>query len=188
MQVSISFSVAGTPVTKGSFKTIYNRAMGKVVAIPSNGADQRKWEANVAQEAAIAKANMKNGLKLWPTDNPIEAKIVFYLQRPMAHYGAYGLKNRFLNLFHTKKPDLDKLTRCTLDALTGLLYKDDAQVYKLIVEKRYANESSGVLLTIAQDQPTESAEDTGTPDCFSEQEGGEDQGRSSRGDMVLVSN
>ena len=35
------------------------------------------------------------------------------------------------------KPDLDKLARAVLDAFTGILYADDAQVTSLIARKRY---------------------------------------------------
>lgn len=35
------------------------------------------------------------------------------------------------------KPDIDKLARATLDALTGVLFADDAQVTTLTVRKRY---------------------------------------------------
>ena len=34
-------------------------------------------------------------------------------------------------------PDVDKLARCALDALVGVLIKDDAQVVALHLGKRY---------------------------------------------------
>ena len=37
----------------------------------------------------------------------------------------------------TVKPDLDKLCRTVLDALTGVAYKDDSQVIGIIANKRY---------------------------------------------------
>lgn len=51
-----------------------------------------------------------------------------------------------------KKPDCDNIAKAVLDALNGIAYKDDSQVVKLIVDKRYAEqghvtvriESSGV--------------------------------------------
>ena len=36
------------------------------------------------------------------------------------------------------KPDIDKLCRSTLDALTGILYADDAQIVEMHVRKEYA--------------------------------------------------
>ncbi len=34
-------------------------------------------------------------------------------------------------------PDVDKLARCALDALSGVVIKDDAQVVELYARKRY---------------------------------------------------
>lgn len=37
-----------------------------------------------------------------------------------------------------RKPDCDNIAKAVLDALNGIAYKDDSQVVKLIVDKRYA--------------------------------------------------
>lgn len=37
----------------------------------------------------------------------------------------------------TGKPDLDNCVKCILDALNGVLWRDDAQVVELSVSKRY---------------------------------------------------
>jgi crossover junction endodeoxyribonuclease RusA len=51
---------------------------------------------------------------------------------------------------HLKKPDIDKLARAVLDALTGILYRDDSEVVRLDVTKRYAapTEAPSVRITI----------------------------------------
>jgi crossover junction endodeoxyribonuclease RusA len=50
---------------------------------------------------------------------------------------------------HTKKPDLSKLIRAVEDALTGVVWRDDAQVDDLAVSKRYAtNEGAGVFVVV----------------------------------------
>lgn len=41
---------------------------------------------------------------------------------------------------HTKKPDVDKLARAILDAMTGVLYADDSQVISLTVGKWYSRD------------------------------------------------
>ena len=35
--------------------------------------------------------------------------------------------------------DLDKLVRSTLDGLTGVAYKDDCQIIRILASKRYAD-------------------------------------------------
>jgi Holliday junction resolvase RusA-like endonuclease len=49
-----------------------------------------------------------------------------------------------------KRPDLDKLTRAVLDALTGVVWIDDSQVTNLTVEKHIAepDEETGVDICI----------------------------------------
>ena len=36
-------------------------------------------------------------------------------------------------------PDLDKLARCAVDALTGIVLKDDALISELALAKRYGD-------------------------------------------------
>ena len=42
----------------------------------------------------------------------------------------------------TKKPDADNIAKLVLDALNGIAYTDDKQVFSVSVEKRYALEDS----------------------------------------------
>lgn len=47
----------------------------------------------------------------------------------------------------TKKPDLDNIAKCYLDALNGVAYKDDVQVVECCVEK-YFSENPRVKIRI----------------------------------------
>lgn len=50
---------------------------------------------------------------------------------------------------HTKKPDIDKLLRALLDAMTGIVWADDSQVAFVVVNKVYAwNDRPGVHVVI----------------------------------------
>jgi len=46
------------------------------------------------------------------------------------------------NIRPSKKPDIDNICKVILDALNGIAYKDDTQVYHLEATKRYAKEPS----------------------------------------------
>ena len=47
---------------------------------------------------------------------------------------------------HTVKPDIDKLSRAALDALSsGVAYSDDAQVLELRASKRYGKETLTII-------------------------------------------
>lgn len=52
------------------------------------------------------------------------------------------------DLYPTGKPDLDNFEKAALDALSGIVFTDDAQVTDKIATKRYAAEPS-LILTVA---------------------------------------
>lgn len=51
---------------------------------------------------------------------------------------------------HTRRPDVDKLARAVLDALTDIVFDDDSQVVRLDIRKRTAEhgELSGAHITV----------------------------------------
>jgi Holliday junction resolvase RusA-like endonuclease len=51
-----------------------------------------------------------------------------------------------------KKPDLDNVAKVFLDAMNGIVYKDDVQVVKLRVSKRYDTDS-GVDVLVREELP-----------------------------------
>jgi len=75
-------------------------------------------------------------------DGPLSLAVTFWLPRP-ASVRRYD---------PTTRPDVDKLARCVLDALTGVLYADDSHVVELYARKRYAlvGGSPHVSVTLAE--------------------------------------
>ena len=51
-----------------------------------------------------------------------------------------------------KKPDVDNLAKIVLDSLNKIAYDDDAQVCRLLVEKRYG-ETPQVLVRLSELEP-----------------------------------
>jgi Holliday junction resolvase RusA-like endonuclease len=64
-------------------------------------------------------------------ESPARVQITFYLPRPKS------LKKSIV--YPSKRPDVDKLARAVLDALTGITWRDDSQVTYLCVMKVYAS-------------------------------------------------
>jgi Holliday junction resolvase RusA-like endonuclease len=66
-------------------------------------------------------------------------RLTFSLRRPRGHYRPNGMLRDAAPSFPTVKPDLDKLVRSTLDALTmsGVI-EDDARIWGLSASKQYA--------------------------------------------------
>ena len=52
----------------------------------------------------------------------------------------------------SKKPDIDNVAKAFLDAMNGVVYKDDTQVVALSARKRYSTDP-GVLVVISEYSP-----------------------------------
>jgi crossover junction endodeoxyribonuclease RusA len=133
----IEFRVYGTPAPQGS-KTAFVRGGRAVVVDGSSTTGRQKlssWRAEVAREAA----NIASGELL---EGPLAVEINFVMPKPKS-----APKGK---LFCDKKPDIDKLVRSTFDSMTGVLYRDDAQIVKLITSKVYLtpDEPSGARILI----------------------------------------
>lgn len=46
----------------------------------------------------------------------------------------------------TKKPDIDNIAKSILDAMNGFVFKDDNQVAKISIEKRFATEEKTEII------------------------------------------
>lgn len=80
---------------------------------------------------------------------PIRLAIVLCVARPRAHYGAKGSLKLSAPTYPTTRPDLTKLVRAIEDALTGVIWRDDAQVVSQTVMKIY-DEQFSTEVTIAE--------------------------------------
>jgi crossover junction endodeoxyribonuclease RusA len=132
--------VPGVPVPQGS-KFLWKGRM-----IEKNSHRLHKWRTTIA-EAVIGRG--------WHFDarlvGPVGVMLTFYLARPKAHYGTgrnAGVLKPDAPIFHTGTPDVDKLVRGVLDALTqARVWRDDCQVASLFADKRYA-EQTGVRVVL----------------------------------------
>lgn len=146
MGQTISLTVYGKPEPRGSkqafvplhpkTKQPYRRQGGGIVV--STVDDNRKskgWMETIAHEA-------RGIFPYDPLDGAVRVSLTFFMPRPRYHYGtgrnAGTLKPAFVEIPHTVKPDRLKLARAVEDALTGVLYADDAQTVDGPVSKRYA--------------------------------------------------
>jgi len=135
----IEFFVPGIPVAKGSAKAFYNRKANRAFVVQNNAARQRPWVSMISLMAEEAGARIV-------AEGPVRVTLVFHMPRPKSHFTKKGLRETAPVLHHSK-PDIDKITRAVLDALTAIAWKDDAQVAALEVVKRYDDEP-GVRVTL----------------------------------------
>jgi crossover junction endodeoxyribonuclease RusA len=125
----IAFTVYGKAAPAGSKRGFYNAKAARVI-ITDASKNSRPWKAQVSDAAAEA---MNGGALL---NGPVELSLTFYVPRPKGHFGAKGVRPSAPSS-PTVKPDLLKLARAVEDALSGIVYRDDAQIVTEHLEKRY---------------------------------------------------
>ena len=129
----LEVTVHGNPAPQGS-----KRHVGRGIMVESSKT-LRPWRDTVAWEARQAKGQTP------PLTGPVNLNLTFRLVRPKAHYrtGKHHAELRpDAPTFSPKKPDLDKLCRAILDALTtAQVWRDDSQVATLHARKVYANDN-----------------------------------------------
>jgi len=121
----ISFRVDGQPIPQGSMKVINGHI------IHSQGSALAAWRSAIGLSAKAAGAK--------PSLEAVSMTLVFIMNKPRT----------VTRLDPTVPPDLDKLVRAALDALTAIAYKDDSQVIEIRAMKVYG-EYPGVEIVIAK--------------------------------------
>jgi len=100
--------------------------------LPAGTAESRKraaqWREDIRHAAREAMDERP------PFAGPIRLMCEFRLPYPASSIRKY----QFGWLPHTKKPDVDKLFRMLADAMTGIVWRDDAQVCFSAINKVYA--------------------------------------------------
>lgn len=129
--LTIEFWVPGTPIPQGS-KRIGRHGKFPVI-LDDNDKVLRPWRKTVATAATFAMQGRE------PLDCAVCMSLNFVMPRPKS-----TPKRRTPKAI--RKPDLDKLERAVLDALTGVCFSDDSHVVSLIGSKRIAEigETAGV--------------------------------------------
>jgi Holliday junction resolvase RusA-like endonuclease len=120
----VRFRVLGVPAPQGSKTAWMNPRTGKAQMSEASGPRLKSWRAAVTEEAAARRAVLGRAL-----DGPITLSITFRFPMPAGRPAA--LRHRGYARKQSA-PDLDKLLRGVLDALTSSgLIADDARVCEL---------------------------------------------------------
>lgn len=129
----IVLEVPGLPVPQGGMRAF---ARGnKAYVTHKNPQGLGDYRARVSEAAAKA----MNGQP--PTTAGVRVVVTFHMPRPKSHYGTgknEGVRKMNAPYIHTKRPDIDKLARSFLDAITSIIVADDSQVFSLWADKVYA--------------------------------------------------
>lgn len=127
----VEFTVLGLPQPQGS-KTIVQQSHRAVIR--EDNPKTAPWRSTVTARAHEA----MNGRQL--RSGPLRLRAVFVFPRPTGHFGTgrnHGRLKPSAPVYCRTRPDVDKLLRAIGDALTGIVWRDDAQVVIVHAEKHY---------------------------------------------------
>lgn len=130
--IVVTFTVAGIAQPKGSARAFMPKG-ARFPVVTSDNKSLKGWEANVRS----ALQHQAAGLFF---SDAVAVRITFHLPRPKSK------PKRITS--HTTKPDVDKLARGAIDAMTGVLFKDDAQVTDLHARKVYAETQPHAVIEV----------------------------------------
>jgi Holliday junction resolvase RusA-like endonuclease len=158
----IQFEVLGSPAPKGSSRAIYSEKLGRAFNVPSgsnvNRDRMKTWDAAVREAAKAVVGNVTAPPFVMV---PLVVTIIFRLARPADHWSKKGgLKDWARDARPHFKPDIDKLTRSTLDAMAGTVFDDDARIVACQMNKIYARpgeEGAWISVKLSEPQPMREA-------------------------------
>jgi crossover junction endodeoxyribonuclease RusA len=124
--------VAGRPAPQGSHRHVGGGRLVESSAGVGPWRDLIGWRARALLRGRLI-------------DGPVRVSTAFVMPRPRA-------TPRGATPPAVKRPDVDKLARAVLDALTGVIYADDSQVVDLTASKRIADagEEPGVRIVVTR--------------------------------------
>lgn len=170
MSVLLTFDVIGHPEPAGSKRAVSIRRKGgggwvaggaRVIDANPKAAPWKAEVAFAAHRAMLTAYGPSAGCVIPPQDplpapgshlfdGPLGLRVTFRLKRPKGHFGSgrnAGAVRHSAPRFPCVKPDATKLLRGVEDALTGVVWRDDAQIVEQFVSKRYG-EPEGVEVIV----------------------------------------
>lgn len=145
--MNIGFVVHGKPATAGSKRAFaLRRRDGSLVTRPGgapviNVTDDNVRAKSWKQQVAAAAVEAMESAGLTMLFGPLAVTFTFHRMRPKTHFGS-GKNVHVVKAsappYPSGKPDVLKLARCAEDALTGVLWRDDAQIVDEHIFKRWS--------------------------------------------------
>lgn len=125
----LAFSIPGEPVAQGRPRAV---RFGNSARLYDPG-KSRSWKgaAQVHMQQALERAKLAPGCFV----GPVELRVVAVWPCPK---GRERKTQPAPRMWKASRPDADNVGKCLMDAANGLLWADDAQVVRLIVEKHVA--------------------------------------------------
>jgi len=124
--MTFEFITYARPEPQGSMRGFVRNGRSILTSNNKKMKPYRQEVTNTAQNALLMETAE---LPLFGKHEPVSIRFKFYFQRPPS------IPKKRVEL--VVKPDIDKIARATCDALTGILYADDAQIVEMTASKHY---------------------------------------------------
>ncbi len=132
----VRFTVFGKPEPQGSTRAFVVK--GRPI-ITSANKNLKSWRQEVSTAARLTCPDNRD---FGPLTGPIHINVAFYFERPKSVKAEHK----------TTRPDVDKLLRGILDALTGIVYADDAQVTGVCASKQFGSPARAEIEILTEDE------------------------------------
>jgi Holliday junction resolvase RusA-like endonuclease len=131
----VEFSIPGQPVAKGRPRFVQRGAhVGTYTPVKT---------ASYENLVKLSAAEAMRGLE--PSARPVALQVTLNLQIP----ASWSKKRRAAAaagaIRATKKPDADNVLKGIKDGCNGIVWADDAQVVRIVLEKRYSETPGAVV-------------------------------------------
>ncbi len=139
-----TISIEGQPAQQGSKSPFVNKHTGRAMLVDVNRSALKPWRQMIAHATLEVIDDL--GIRV-----PLRAcclELDFHYMRPRSHVRRDG-SIRPGREYKNSRPDIDKLARAVLDALTGIVYSDDSCVVELIARKHYS-ERAGLAIGVTE--------------------------------------
>lgn len=128
----LRFTVYGEAKSAGSKSAFYNKKTGKTI-VTETVKGSKAWQQEVKSVAFEAHVGPL-------LDGPLAVVFTFYRVRPRSHYGTgrnSGTLKPSAPAYPATRPDLLKTARGVEDAMSGIVWTDDARIVEEVLHKRW---------------------------------------------------
>ena len=138
--MEIRFTIPGKPMGKQRARTFWNDKLGGMQSITPKKTASYEGDIKLYYQLCAHDRMFERGV-------PISIEITARFEPP----GSESKKRKGLMLSgqirHTKRPDVDNISKIVMDALNGIAWHDDSQVISILARKQY-DEEAGVDVVI----------------------------------------
>lgn len=127
----IMFTIQGEPIGQGRPRFSTSGGFAKAYD-PDKSRNYKAFARLIALQTA-KKMNWKC------SEQPVSVTIKAYLSIPISSTKKFKAAAAKMEVYPTKKPDVDNIFKSITDALSGIIYKDDRQIVRSTITKNYSD-------------------------------------------------